>query len=75
MEQQLQRKAIGVDHGMELSSFDLLAGIITVRAASLGDFHALTGDYGCRGHRLAPGADAVHLDEMMVQILKPASVA
>jgi hypothetical protein len=44
MDLQCQGTTICIDHGVPLAALDLLACIIAAWAASLGGFHALTGD-------------------------------
>ena len=53
---------------------DLLAGVVAAHTTSLGGLYALAVDHSRRGHRIAPGTDTIHLNEVVVQALEPVTV-
>lgn len=70
-----QRSAIGIDQGMSLAPFDLLASVIAPRAAAFRGLDALTVDNGCARAGLAPRPVAVSHHQSMVHSLKYGLVA
>lgn len=70
-----ERPTVGVDHRMPLAALDLLAGVVTARAAGLGALHALAVDHRRRRACLAPGPLAVAHQQVMIDGREQAAVA
>jgi hypothetical protein len=62
-----ERTPVGIDHDMALASHHLFAGVVATWTTSLGRHHALTVDDRCRGAWLPTEANAVNLNQVMVE--------
>jgi hypothetical protein len=67
-----ERPPVGVDQGVALAAFDLLAGVIAPGAAGFDGLDTLAVDHRRRGARLSPDPLAIAHDEGMIDGLEQA---